>query len=141
MADIHIDEFYQDCANVLVQLYTQFPRRTSLYVNDITTPEPPDEFGIPSRRHQACFDAFLWLQDEGYIRYEDRVRMEGLDQVVLTEKSFVRLSLPRYSSTPEDKNIPPTLAQKHASLGWQLRKAVRDGTTSEINQLCFEFFQ
>ena len=35
MADIHIDDFYRDCALILLRLYTSFPRKSVLYVDDI----------------------------------------------------------------------------------------------------------
>ncbi|KEQ17400.1 hypothetical protein [Endozoicomonas numazuensis] len=138
MADIHIDDFFHDCAKTLVHLYNTFPRLTSLYVDDIIIPEPVDEFGLPSRRHQACFDSFLWLAREGYIHYEQRVRLEGLDQVVLTEKSFLRLSLPSLNVDLDEQ--PEHIAQKRGTLGWQFRAALRSGTTHQLNQLCQHFF-
>ena len=140
MADIHIDEFYHDCAKVLVQLYSAFPRQNALFVDDIITPEPVDEFGLPSRRHQACFDAFLWLAHEGYIRYTDRIRMDGLDQVVLTEKSFLRLSTPMLADG-EESLLPSTVSRRQSALGWQLRQALKSGSTGQINPLCLQFFQ
>ncbi|WP_062268653.1 hypothetical protein [Endozoicomonas arenosclerae] len=138
MADIHIDDFFHDCAKTLVHLYNAFPRLTSLYVDDIITPEPVDEFGLPSRRHQACFDSFLWLAREGYIHYSERVRLEGLDQVVLTEKSFLRLSLPSLNIDPDEQ--PEHIALKRGTLGWQFREVLKSGTTHQLNQLCQHFF-
>ena len=44
MADIHVEEFYKDVAVALVQLYSVFPRRTNLFVEDIAGPDEPDEF-------------------------------------------------------------------------------------------------
>ena len=94
MADIHVEEFYKDVAIALVQLYMSFPRRVNLFVEDIAGPDEPDEFGLHSKRHMACFGALLWLSEEGLLRYVDTIRQEALDQAVLTREAFVRLSAP-----------------------------------------------
>jgi len=39
MADIHVEEFYKDAAVALVQLYSAFPRRVNLFVEDIAGPD------------------------------------------------------------------------------------------------------
>ena len=62
MPDIHIEEFYRDAAIALLQLYSVFPRRINLFVEDIAGPDDPDEFGLHSPRHQACFGALLWIR-------------------------------------------------------------------------------
>ena len=139
MADIHIDDFFRDAARILTSLHGSFPRLTSLYVDDIIPAEPLDEFGIPTRRHQSCFDAFIWLADEGYIRYHDRVRTEGFDEVILTEKSFIRLSKPIVDVTTDEQK-PALIGRKQASLAWQLKQALKSGTTDEVNQLCMKLF-
>ncbi len=139
MADIHIDEFYHDCGKALSLLYNVFPRLTTLYVDDITSDSGVDEYGIPVRRHQACFDTLLWLAEEGYLRYQDRVHQNALDQAVLTEKSFLRLSQSGLLSE-KDPATPDTLTEKRATLAWQLRKAVNNGSTSTINQSVRTFF-
>ena len=71
MADIHVEEFYRDVAIALSQLYSAFPRRINLFVEDIAGPDEPDEFGLHSKRHMACFGALLWLAEEGFLRYRD----------------------------------------------------------------------
>ena len=139
MADIHIDEFFRDCTRALVLLYNSFPRQVTLYVDDIVSTTATDEFGIPTRRHQACLDALLWLAAEGYIRYHDRIRHEGLDQVVLTERSFLRLSMP--SLKPDTKNaLPPSVSKKLSTLAWQMREAIHSGSSDDINQVGLIFF-
>ena len=138
MADIHIDEFYHDCGKTLAQLFNSFPRIITLYVDDLISNSGTDEYGIPTRRHKACFDALLWLADEGYIRYQDRIRQDALDQVVLTEKSFLRLSIPVNMS--ENNDSPDDITSlKQSTLAWQLRKAVNSGSTLAINQAAIAF--
>lgn len=92
MADLHIDDFYRDCAMVLNTLYQAFPRKASVFVEDIIGHDEPDEFGLHSRRHLACFSAMLWLADEGHLRYESVIRQEAIDQAVLTGPMFALLS-------------------------------------------------
>lgn len=94
MADIHVEEFYKDAAVALVQLYSAFPRRVDLFVEDIAGPDEPDEFGLHSKRHMACFGALIWLAEEGFLRYVDTIRQEALDQAILTQEAFIRLSSP-----------------------------------------------
>lgn len=101
MADIHVEEFYRDVAIALSQLYSAFPRRINLFVEDIAGPDEPDEFGLHSKRHMACFGALLWLAEEGFLRYVDTIRQEALDQAVLTRDAFIRLSSPAPAALAE----------------------------------------
>jgi hypothetical protein len=49
--DLQIDDFYRDAAAGLLMLYQAFPRKITLYVEDLIGHEEPDEFGLPSKRH------------------------------------------------------------------------------------------
>ena len=89
MSDIHIDDFYRDTARILVALYNQFPRKTTLYVEDVAGPDKPDEFGLHSPRHLACLHTILWLAQSDYVRYETLIRQEAVDQIVLSHKGFI----------------------------------------------------
>ena len=142
MADIHIDEFYQDCLKTLVQLYSAFPRLSTVYVDDLINNAGTDEFGIPNRRHKACFDTLLWLAAEGYIRYQDNIRHDALDQVVLTEKSFLRLSLPIIDHKIDDQEhqLPPLVARKQSTLAWQCREALKNKGSDAIATAAQKFF-
>jgi len=133
--DLQIDEFYKDCAAGLLQLYLAFPRRTALYVEDLIGLEETDEFGLPSKRHQSCLGALLWLADEGYLRYDSTIRHEALDQAVLSEKGFVRLSrsVAHLLDTPAD--LPAAVLRVQATLAWQLRAALRSGHSERVVQL------
>ena len=140
MADIHIEEFYRDVAVGLVQLYSIFPRRMNLFVEDIAGPDEPDEFGLHSPRHMACFGALLWLEEEGLLRYVDTIRQEALDQAVLTQKAFVRLSAPAPQSLVEklhapaaDPNLPPSVQRDLSTHIHLLRSAIRSGSSDKIS--------
>jgi len=87
MFDIHIEEFFLDCTKILKQLYQAFPKKCNVFVEDISGPDQPDEYGIHSDRSQSCFGAMLWLEKEQYISFESTLRQEAIDQSVLTAKA------------------------------------------------------
>ncbi|QSP93590.1 hypothetical protein LPB19_10210 [Marinobacter salinisoli] len=135
MADIHVEEFYKDVAIALVQLYGSFPRRVNVFVEDIAGPDEPDEFGLHSKRHMACFSALLWLEEEGLLRYVDTIRQEALDQAVLTQKAFVRLSSPAPEARLSNADRLPESVQKDLSTHvHRIRAAIKSGHSSRISQ-------
>ena len=144
MADIHVEEFYKDAAIALVQLYGAFPRRINLFVEDIAGPDEPDEFGLHSKRHMACFGALLWLAEEGLLRYVDTIRQEALDQAVLTRDAFIRLSSPAPETLtsefgiPEETaagNLPPSVQEDLSTHIHLIRRALRGGNSARISQI------
>ncbi|PKM05059.1 MAG: hypothetical protein CVV16_02630 [Gammaproteobacteria bacterium HGW-Gammaproteobacteria-6] len=138
MADLHIDDFYQDVSGILLGLYNSFPRPTTLFVSDLIGEHEPDAFGVPVPRHQACFSAMLWLADEGFLRYSDVIRQEAIDQCCLTERAFVLLSTP--VSEWQDDQLPASIARQRATLAQQLRNARASESSSQLAavvQRCF----
>ena len=141
MADIHIDDFYRDCALILLRLYSNFPRKTVLYVDEISGPDTPDEFGLHSERHQAAFSAMIWLAEAGYISYAETIREEALDQAVLTQRGFqmlssrseLQLGIPE-EEAPED-DLPPSVMERSLTNVTQVRKALKAGSSIIIQQV------
>lgn len=140
MADIHVEEFYKDVAIALVQLYAAFPRRISLFVEDIAGPDDPDDFGLHSKRHMACFGALLWLSEEGFLRYVDTIRQEALDQAVLSRSAFTRLSAPapqaltdRFDSSATQPVLPTSVKRDRSTYIHLLRTALKSGSSSQIS--------
>lgn len=133
--DLQIDEFYKDAAAGMLMLYQAFPRKVALYVEDLIGREEPDEFGLPSKRHQACLGALLWLAEEGYIRYDSTIAYDALDQAVLTEKGFVRLSRGIAHALPEGETQPASVRRVHATLAWQLREALGQHNSEKVVRL------
>ena len=140
MADIHVEEFYKDVAVTLVQLYAAFPRRINLFVEDIAGPDDPDEFGLHSKRHMACFGALLWLSEEGLLRYVDTIRQEALDQAVLSRSAFIRLSSPapqvlvrKLKTQHHAEQLPPSVQQDLSTYIALLRNALKSGSSSQIS--------
>lgn len=92
MFDIHIEEFYHDTFKVFSTLYGAFPKKTNVFVEDIAGADQPDEYGLHSDRFQCCFGSMLWLEQEGFIRFESTLRQEAIDQASLTMKGLTFVS-------------------------------------------------
>ena len=133
MSDIHIDDFYKDAAKILVQLYRLFPRKDLLLIEDISGPDTPDEYGLHSTRHQACFGAALWLAESGYLSYGDTIRQEGMDQVILTHKAFTVLSSPATALVADvETDLPASVSEIQQTNIHQLREALRAECSRQI---------
>ena len=122
--DLQIDDFYKDAAAGMLQLYQVFPRKMALYVEDLIGREEPDEFGLPSKRHESCLGTLLWLAEEGYLRFDSTIAYDALDQAVLSEKGFLRLSRSVPHALREGDALPPSVRRVHATLAFQLREAL-----------------
>jgi len=137
MADLHIDDFYRDVAKIFLRLYSIFPRKTTLYVEDISGPDEPDEFGLHHPRFQACFSAMVWLAEHGYLNFEDNIRQEALDQVVLSQKAFLLLAsrseLQVIAPDPEQA-VPPSVVEESRANIMQLRSAMKAGSSILLRQ-------
>ena len=139
--DLQIDDFYKDAASGLLMLYQAFPRKMALYVEDLIGREDPDEFGLPSKRHQACLGALLWLAEEGYLRFESTIAYDALDQAVLSEKGFMRLSRGIPHALREGEALPPSVRRVHATLAFQLREALAQQHGERIARLTRLLFE
>jgi hypothetical protein len=137
MADIHIDDFYRDVATIFLRLYAIFPRKSTLYVEDICGPDQPDEFGLHHPRFQAGFSAIVWLAEHGYLNFQETIRAEALDQVVLSQKTFLLLTS-RSSLEPltiaEGDALPPSVLEQTSSNIAQLRSALREGSSIRMQE-------
>lgn len=139
MSDINVDDFCKDAARALLILYRAFPRPQTLYVEDVCGPEPVDEFGMPSARHQACFSALLWLAAEGHLRFVDVIRSEAIDQAVLSGSALLRLCAPAPGFEPAaGADLPAAerrLQQTHAR---HLEAALGERSSTRIRQALLE---
>lgn len=89
----HIDDFYYTAAEVLCRLYSAFPVRNLLLVEDITGPIKWDMTGLPDRKSQATFEAIIWLSEHGLFDFRTvEPRDIGVEGAVLTQKAFVLLT-------------------------------------------------
>lgn len=139
--DLHIDDFYTDAAKGLLILYQAFPTKSTLYMDDIIGYMAPDEFGLPSNRQQRCLSTFIWLAEEGYLRYQSTIRFEALDQIELCEKAFVRLSNAVVPLPSELQSAPPSVQRPQGSLANQLRQGLQAADSERIVELMQIFFQ
>ena len=135
MTDINVDDFFKDAAKVLVALYAVFPRRHAIFVDDIHAAEEPDEFGLHSPRYQACFGTLLWLGEENYLRFEDTVRNEAIDQAVLTGRAFTLLSSP--ADTPnlaDNADLPELIRLEQSTHIHQIKSALKNRSSIELRR-------
>ena len=150
MADINIENFYKHIAKVLNILYASFPTKTAVYVDDVAGIDEPDEYGLHSPHYTAGFFALLWLADEGYIRYVDVIRQDGVDQAALTHKEFLKLTsiaetiyTPPVFSTEDNKIVSivpveshsPSILEEQKLVINQLRAALRSGDSIAVNKV------
>jgi hypothetical protein len=141
VADIHIDDFCRDAALILLHLYSAFPRRASVYVEDICGPDTPDDVGLHSDRHMACLGTMLWLAEEDYLRFEAMIYQDGIDQAVLTGKAFTLLcglSQIRYQHPMPD--LPESLMVEKITVVEQIRAVIRSGESAKISAMMRYFF-
>ena len=137
MSDIHIDDFYKDVGLIFIHLYANFPRKTTLYVDDISGPDTPDDFGLHSDRFLACFGTMVWLKEHGYIDFEAPIKQEAIDQANLSHKAFLMLAS-RSNLDFEQDDIPDHLPHSVKELAMtnvaQLRKAIRSRSSMQIRK-------
>lgn len=139
MTDINVDDFFKDAAKALVALYGVFPRRHGIFVDDVYQQEEPDEFGLHSERYQACFGTLLWLGEEGYLRFQETIQNEAIDQAVLTGRCFTLLSSPVAQGTSQeaaadDANLPDLLRLERSTHIHQIKSALKDRSSMELRQ-------
>jgi hypothetical protein len=113
----------------------------NLFVEDIAGTDNPDEFGQHSKRHMACFGALLWLAEEGFLRYVDTIRQEALDQAVLSQRTFVRLSAPADPATDPaqvskpDPGLPAAVRDDLATHIHLIRDALKSRSSVRISSV------
>ena len=133
--DLQIDDFYHDASRALLSLYRAFPRKSTLYIDELIGYQEPDEYGLPTVRHQSCLGTLLWLGEEGYLRHAGTIRFEAVDQAVLSEKGFLRLTARIASPTLESSGLPPSVLRVRCTLASQLQEALRSGDGEDLARL------
>lgn len=93
MTTANIDDFYFVTSEVLCQLYSVFPVRHLLLVEDLIGPIQWDMTGLPDRKSQACFETLIWLSAHDLLTFRSiEPRNVGIEGAVLTQKAFVLLA-------------------------------------------------
>lgn len=141
MADLNLLDFYRDAAQIMVRLHNSFPRKIELYVEDLIGPDHVDEFGLHSKRHEACLGTMLWLADEGYLRFGSTIRQDAIDQVILSSHALVKLSRQaRPDLTPASTaDLPPSEAREQHIFVEHIRRALASESSSQLTQVMREF--
>ena len=143
MADLNILDFYKDTALTLMSLQRVFPRKMDLFVEDLIGPDEVDEFGLHTKRHEACLGAMLWLADEGYIRFATTIRQEGIDQVVLTAKGMIKLNtiveLPVFGMI-NNEDVSEFEAREHLTMIEHMRRAIQSQSSEQLTLVLRAFY-
>ena len=136
MLDIQIDDFCRDSALIFDTLYRVFPRNTDILVDQICGAEELDDFGLHSRRHEACLETMFWLAAEGLIRYEDTIQHDGISQATLSNQGFSLLSSPNnlHFDLPDNK-APSELAKFTGSYIRQINELLPTHSSENIRSL------
>ncbi len=153
MADINIENFYRHIGKILNILYAAFPTRSPIYVDDVAGIDEPDEYGLHSPDYTSGFFALIWLADEGFLRYTDAIRQDGIDQATLTNKAFMKLTEPAepiyihpvlLTDESEESNVislapleklSPSLIEDQKLVINQLRQALASGDSIAITKV------
>jgi hypothetical protein len=142
MTDLHIDDFFKDSALILARLFSVFPRKSTMYVEDVSGPDSADEFGLHSERHLSCLSTMIWLSEEGYIRFNDTIRQEAIDEAVLTHRAFTLLcsrsdiEFEKAENRSQNLNNLPAsvLAEHHTNIS-QLKQAIKNRDSNQIRHI------
>lgn len=142
MSDLNVDDFFHDAARALLALYQVFPRRKAVFVDDIIGAEEPDEFGMYSNRYLACYSTLLWLGEEGFLRFEESINSEAIDQAVLTGRCFTLLSSPaRVIDSSATSALPKSVREERGSHLFALREALREGSSANLRAAMLELLR
>lgn len=156
MADINIENFYKHIGKIFNILYTAFPTRSPVYVDDVAGIDEADEYGLHSPHYTSGFFALIWLADEGFLRYTDTIRQDGIDQAALTNKAFMRLTQPveRIYVEPvftadessavnlvSAENLSPSILEDQKLVINQLRFALRSGDSIAVTKVVQHILQ
>ncbi len=130
---LNVDDFCKDVARSLQILASVFPRPRDIFVEDVWQDEETDEFGMHSDRYLACFQALVWLREEGFIRYTQTLRADAVEQAVLTSRCLVLLVQP--SSLEGDS---AAIAIEANTLLHRLQHALEEGSSTTLRMLVLD---
>lgn len=141
MSDLHIDDFFKDVSKILSQLYLSFPRKATLYVEDLVGPDQLDDVGMHSERHLSCLGAMLWLAEEDFLRFDDTIRQEAIDQAILTGRAFNLLNMPSEQAVTGDEDLPESIRVERATNVARVREALRSQSSARIRAVIGELLR
>lgn len=138
MNDVNIDDFYHDMGVILLTLFQQFPRKVSLFIDDISGPDDMDEFGLHSPRYLSAIGALMWLHDEGYVRYSDIIKQESAEDCTLTQKAFVKLIRPNL--TADEFENANSIKKRESTLAFQMQQALKNQSSIDMQNIIQQYF-
>lgn len=109
----NMDDFNEATASILAKLYEAFPQWLSFKVASLAE-------GADENKLRNYGDTILFLEREGFIRYESRVTNENFNGVSLTSKGLA------------DLNSTPDALREKMPLGRKLITVVREGSPEVI---------
>jgi hypothetical protein len=130
---LNLDDFCKDVARALVILSAVFPRPRDLFVEDVYQEEETDEFGMHSDRYVACFQALIWMREEGFVRYSNTLRIDAIEQAVLTGRALALLIQPTSL-----EGVSAAVAIEENTLLHRIRQALQDGSSTAIRLLVMD---
>ncbi len=131
--NLNLDDFCKDVARALQILASVFPRPRDIFVEDVYQAEETDEFGMHSDRYLACFQALVWLREEGFIRFTQTLRADAVEQAVLTGRCLALLIQP---SSLEGESA--AIAVEANTLLQRFRHALQDGSSTTVRMLVLD---
>lgn len=134
VGDLHIDDFCKDTAKIILMLYKRFPVKSALYVEDISGPDDPDEFGLHSARFEACFNTMLWLKEADYIGYTNTIRQEAVEEATLSHRAFQL-----FSSYDIDSGANNVVAMRPIRRIDRLKDTLARGSSEELKELILKY--
>ncbi len=79
----------------------------------------------------------VWLAEHGYLTFGATMRQDGLDQTVLTRKSFLVLSGRSgadFATPPAAPDLPESVVEYSLTNISQLRAALKSGSSIRVEQ-------
>lgn len=140
MSDLHIDDFCRDAAKTLIMLYSKFPQKIIVYVEDFAGTDTPDEYGLHSPRFVAGFHTLLWLAETDYIQYTHTIRQEAIEEATLTHRCFSFLAGPDQPTETllEPRGSMPQVLPRRVNI---LRDAVANKSSDHLTALVLRFMR
>jgi hypothetical protein len=72
------------------------------------------------------------------LRYEDTIRMEAIDQAVLTGRCFSVLTMQTPTDAPVDDSLPASVRSEQSTHIHRLRESLKSGSSARVRSTMTE---